>query len=533
MPVGWAEKTKRHEVEEEGVQIRDASELNFVGAGVTVTEGDKEIVVTIPGGGVPAAHDISHQDGGVDEISVTGLAGLLTTEQTPIVHDHTGDPGDGGALAAYSVSGHAHGSLYYTEAEVDDLLTSIQAKASGSFVVDGGDVTWETGLQFRVSAARYYINGVLYGSIEQTITLDAAHITDDRIDVIGLDDTGTVIKITGTAGASPSRPDIDPATQLHLTFVLVPGGSATPGDISTAILYQENLGTPTEWNATDSGATIDVNSTNNPRTGTKTIEATTAINNNWFNLAAAAPLSIADYDKIIFNIRSKAAWPGAKSLRVSFRLSGVVVGSYVSIDDGLFGFDSATLGAYQQVAIPMSSFSIPPGSNIDSVTVEIRGGGAAIGFYVDDILLQGGVPQGASGMTIEEADARYRKLVDDVMSVEIVFDGGGAEIALDTKVALRFYYACTINAWAIGAPLESGSIVIDLWKDTHANFPPTDADSITNTNEPEIVTAQAAEDTDLSNWSDVTVDAGDWIIFNVDSVTTVTLVTLALKITRT
>lgn len=41
---------------------------------------------TAVGGGAPGAHATSHQDGGSDEISVTGLAGLLTTAQTPILH---------------------------------------------------------------------------------------------------------------------------------------------------------------------------------------------------------------------------------------------------------------------------------------------------------------------------------------------------------------------------------------------------------------------------------------------------------------
>jgi hypothetical protein len=41
-------------------------------------------------------------------------------------------------------------------------------------LVSGGQVIWESALTFRVSAAVYYIGGVLYSSAEQTITLDAA-----------------------------------------------------------------------------------------------------------------------------------------------------------------------------------------------------------------------------------------------------------------------------------------------------------------------------------------------------------------------
>jgi len=92
---------------------------------------------------------------------------------------------------------------------------------------------------------------------------------------------------------------------------------------------------------------------------------------------------------------------------VSFRSSGIVVGNYVSIDDGLYGFDSSVVGSYQQIAIPLSVFAIVPSTTVNSIRFEIRGGGAAIGFYLDDIFLQSGVAPGAVGITLEEADARY------------------------------------------------------------------------------------------------------------------------------
>src|SRR5262245_11697867 len=73
-----------------------------------------------------------------------------------------------------------------------------------SFLVSGGQVVWISAYQFRVSAAQYYINGTRYSSVEQMITLDAAHASLDRIDVIAVDTTGTVVKIAGTAASQPS-----------------------------------------------------------------------------------------------------------------------------------------------------------------------------------------------------------------------------------------------------------------------------------------------------------------------------------------
>jgi hypothetical protein len=78
---------------------------------------------------------------------------------------------------------------------------------------------------------------------------------------------------------------------------------------------------------------------------------------------------------------------------------------------------------------------------------------------------------------------------------------------------------------------QSGSIVVDIWKDTYANFPPTVADSITGSADPTITTATKGQSSTLTGWT-TTITAGDILRFNVDSVTTIQRVTLALKVTR-
>lgn len=49
-------------------------------------------------GGAPGAHKATHQDGGGDEISVAGLAGLLAAAQTPLSHETSHRSGGGDAL---------------------------------------------------------------------------------------------------------------------------------------------------------------------------------------------------------------------------------------------------------------------------------------------------------------------------------------------------------------------------------------------------------------------------------------------------
>jgi len=117
-------------------------------------------------------------------------------------------------------------------------------------------------------------------------------------------------------------------------------------------------------------------------------------------------------------------------------------------------------------------------------------------------------------------------------AIEFVVDGGETTIAAGQKGHLRLpNWAGTIVSVALLAD-QSGSIVVDIWKDTITNFPPTDADSITASAPPTISSAQHSLDATLTGWTKTFV-AGDILAFNVDSCTTIQRVTVVLFVTRT
>jgi hypothetical protein len=78
----------------------------------------------------------------------------------------------------------------------------------------------------------------------------------------------------------------------------------------------------------------------------------------------------------------------------------------------------------------------------------------------------------------------------------------------------------------------TGSIVIDVWKDTFANFPPTVADSIAGSEKPTLSSARSNQDLALATWT-TSVSIGDIIAFNVDSASTLTNAQLTIFITKT
>ena len=113
-------------------------------------------------------------------------------------------------------------------------------------------------------------------------------------------------------------------------------------------------------------------------------------------------------------------------------------------------------------------------------------------------------------------------------AIIFIIDGGGSAITTGEKGHIRIPFKCEIQKATLLAD-QSGSIVIDIWKDTYANFPPTDADSIVASAPPTISGAQKSEDSTLTGWNK-TINADDILAFNVDSAATITRVVLILNV---
>lgn len=112
--------------------------------------------------------------------------------------------------------------------------------------------------------------------------------------------------------------------------------------------------------------------------------------------------------------------------------------------------------------------------------------------------------------------------------IGMLIDGGGVAITTGVKGYIQIPYAATIQSVTLLADV-SGSIVVDIWKDTYANYPPVVGDTITAAAKPTISAALKSQDTTLTGWT-TSIAAGDVLGFNVDSATTVTRVSLILKV---
>jgi len=115
-------------------------------------------------------------------------------------------------------------------------------------------------------------------------------------------------------------------------------------------------------------------------------------------------------------------------------------------------------------------------------------------------------------------------------SFNFVIDGGNSVITTGLKGFIEWGFAAQIMGWTIMADVV-GSIVVDVWKDSYANFAPTVADSITGTEKPTLSSAQKNQDLSLTSFSTM-VAKGDIWAFNVDSVSAIKRVTIAFRFNR-
>jgi hypothetical protein len=124
-------------------------------------------------------------------------------------------------------------------------------------------------------------------------------------------------------------------------------------------------------------------------------------------------------------------------------------------------------------------------------------------------------PAGATGLTGPAGATGSTGPGSSVKTFGISLDGGGSDITTGIKADVIIPYNMTVNSWTIISP-QTGSIVVDLWKDTYSAYPPTSLDSIAGTEKPTLSSQNKNQDLALSTWT-TSISAGDIIRFNVDS----------------
>jgi hypothetical protein len=207
----------------------------------------------------------------------------------------------------------------------------------------------------------------------------------------------------------------------------------------------------------------------------------------------------------------------SRSLRIGVGVDAADTASFDGVSN--YWFDGAIEAT--------SASTFPTGTTIGNLTLangSITDSSGTISFNDEHLSTTGNITDGTYSNTVAQLATA---------SINFIIDGGGSAITTGVKGHVQVPFACTITECRLLAD-QSGTIAVDIWKDTYANFPPDNNDSITDTGTtPNIAAATKYEDTSLTNWT-TSISAGDILAFNVDSnpATNITRCTVVLKIIK-
>ncbi len=229
-------------------------------------------------------------------------------------------------------------------------------------------------------------------------------------------------------------------------------------------------------------------------------------------LVTAAFAVLTKANATISNVSGAAGAPGnavsiqGKMISTTAPNNGEIL-SYVSAT-GLWTPAAAAAGGVTSVAMTVPAFLSIAGSPVTTTgTLAVTLSGTALPI--------------ANGGTA-------RTTRPTVKIASCVVDGFGAApstgvvFGCDVEIPAN----CTVTGWYITSR-TSGSIVLDVWVDDLAAFPPTVADTYAGSEKPTLSAATFNSDVALSTWTTALV-AGDIVSFNVDSASTLTTAVVTL-----
>lgn len=189
-------------------------------------------------------------------------------------------------------------------------------------------------------------------------------------------------------------------------------------------------------------------------------------------------------------------------------------------------------------AVDFAAGELKQGAMYSGVYNSVNGEWIVDGYFTG-FLTSGGNPDlvsihglGAGGTTgmLRKTAANTYALDEGDTAIIFEKDNSGTVIPTGIMGDAQVPFACTILSATMLAD-QSGSAVVDIWKAAYANYPPLLANSIVASAPPTITTATKMTDATLTGWT-TAVAAGDCLRFNLNSVTSITRLTIILKVKR-
>ena len=250
-----------------------------------------------------------------------------------------------------------------------------------------GHVEWSgSGLNFESTNITYVFNNEELICQSESFELNIPN-SGDRIDVVAVNNEGELVIIEGVPSENPQEPTIDFETELRVTSIYLNEGESTPNGMYDDIIYDENLGSPNEWDEVSlvPQENIDLDSSDFPYSGTKHISAQNLVSGNEFNFRKNSTVNLEGISS--FSFRMNSVGLKNKSIYVKLLNNGNGFHSF-EIQPGTYGLNTIDSEDYQLITVPYSIFN-PNNEAFDQVSIAfVQDTGEIISrIYIDKIRL--------------------------------------------------------------------------------------------------------------------------------------------------
>lgn len=247
-----------------------------------------------------------------------------------------------------------------------------------------GYLTWEGGLNFKGSIAKYRINNTKYKAPSKNLTCAAADPLLPRTDLAVLKTTREWEILTGIPSENPMpRSDYDRNTTLAVVPIDIPAAATQPANMVEGQIYNEHIAG--EWTPSIVGTTADFDSTVGPSIGAKCAAIGALTNGNMIVFTAATDHKDTDWSTLSFDLQLPNSNSKSNFIEAYFTRNGRACSKLVPAT-----FSRLNLN-WQKVVFAIPDFAVRNSTFNGLVLRWTNSGGTYAGIKIDNVRLQKGI----------------------------------------------------------------------------------------------------------------------------------------------